>query len=124
MTTMQAPAGQRPLASAPTAIATERPHNTEEYLRWRLKRNRTVATGLLAVMAVIFTATRLVPEPGFAVRLLQAEAEAGFVGGIADWFAVTALFRHARGLPIPHTAIIPSNKEQIGRALGSSSGIF
>jgi Protein of unknown function (DUF445) len=114
MTTMQAPAGQRPLASAPTAIATERPHNTEEYLRWRLKRNRTVATGLLAVMAVIFTATHLVPEPGFAV----------LVGGIADWFAVTALFRHPRGLPIPHTAIIPSNKERIGRALGSSSGIF
>jgi uncharacterized membrane-anchored protein YjiN (DUF445 family) len=81
-----------------------------------------VATGLLAVMAVIFTATHLVPEPGFAVRLLQAEA--GLVGGIADWFAVTALFRHPRGLPIPHTAIIPSNKERIGRALGSSSGIF
>jgi uncharacterized membrane-anchored protein YjiN (DUF445 family) len=83
-----------------------------------------VATGLLAAMVVIFTATHLVPEPGFAVRLLLAEAEAGLVDGIADWFAVTALFRHPLGLPMPHTAMIPSNKERIGRALGSSSGIF
>ena len=50
--------------------------------------------------------------------LLQAAAKAGFVGGIADWFAVTALFRHPLGIPIPHTAIIPHQKERLGRALG------
>jgi hypothetical protein len=47
------------------------PHNTEEYLRWRLKRNRTVATGLLAVMAVFFTATHLIPEPGILLPVWQ-----------------------------------------------------
>jgi len=56
--------------------------------------------------------------PGFATDLLQAATKAGFVGGIADWFAVTALFRHPLGLPIPHTAIIPNQKERLGRALG------
>ena len=49
--------------------------------------------------------------------LLRAGAEAGVVGGLADWFAVTALFRHPLGLPIPHTAIVPNNKERIGTAL-------
>ena len=55
---------------------------------------------------------------GWPVELLQASAKAGFVGGIADWFAVTALFRHPLGLPIPHTAIIPQQKQRLGRALG------
>ncbi len=55
---------------------------------------------------------------GFAAGLLGASAKAGFVGGLADWFAVTALFRHPLGLPIPHTAIIPRQKERLGRALG------
>jgi uncharacterized membrane-anchored protein YjiN (DUF445 family) len=53
-----------------------------------------------------------------AADLLQAAAKAGFVGGIADWFAVTALFRHPLGIPIPHTAIIPHQKERLGAALG------
>ena len=56
--------------------------------------------------------------PGWGTDLLQAAAKAGFVGGIADWFAITALFRHPLGLPIPHTAIIPRQKERLGRALG------
>ena len=60
----------------------------------------------------------MVPEPGFTTLLIQSGAEAGMVGGLADWFAVTALFRHPLGLPIPHTAIIPSNKDRIGRTLG------
>jgi hypothetical protein len=50
---------------------------------------------------------------------LRAFAEAGMVGGLADWFAVTALFRHPLGIPIPHTAIIPNNKERLGRTLAS-----
>src|SRR3974390_1386057 len=53
-----------------------------------------------------------------ATDLLQAAAKAGFVGGIADWFAVTALFRHPLGIPIPHTAIIPNQKQRLGQALG------
>ncbi|WP_165928362.1 DUF445 domain-containing protein [Rhizobium sullae] len=69
-------------------------------------------------MGALFLATHFVTNPGFLVRLLAAAAEAGIVGGLADWFAVTALFRHPLGLPIPHTAIIPSSQERIGRSLG------
>jgi uncharacterized membrane-anchored protein YjiN (DUF445 family) len=86
--------------------------------RRRLRRNRALATGMLACMGAVFAATHLVPEPGFLTGLIRAGAEAGMVGGIADWFAVTALFRHPLGLPIPHTAIIPTNKERIGVTLG------
>jgi uncharacterized membrane-anchored protein YjiN (DUF445 family) len=86
--------------------------------RRRLRRNRLLATGMLTGMGAVFAATHLVPEPGFLTGLIRAGGEAGMVGGIADWFAVTALFRHPLGLPIPHTAIIPSNKERIGLTLG------
>src|ERR1700712_2454693 len=84
----------------------------------RLRRNRAVATGLLAGMGLVYAATHLVQDPGLTVLLVRSTAEAGVVGGLADWFAVTALFRHPLGLPIPHTAIIPSNKDRIARALG------
>jgi uncharacterized membrane-anchored protein YjiN (DUF445 family) len=76
---------------------------------------RLIATGLLVVMAASFLAARhaatAFPHPawGFAI----AFTEAAMVGGLADWFAVTALFRHPLGLPIPHTAIIPENKDRI-----------
>jgi uncharacterized membrane-anchored protein YjiN (DUF445 family) len=76
---------------------------------------RTIATGLLVLMAAGFLSARefatLYPHPawGFVV----AFTEAAMVGGLADWFAVTALFRHPLGLPIPHTAIIPENKDRI-----------
>lgn len=90
----------------------------EDAARKRLRRNRGLASGLLAVAALIFVATLFVPEPGFWVLLVRTAAEAGMVGGVADWFAVTALFRRPLGLPIPHTAIIPNNKERMGRALG------
>ena len=64
------------------------------------------------------------PPPGSTISIppgasSRAFAEAGLVGGVADWFAVTALFRHPLGLPIPHTAIIPRNKDRIGDALAS-----
>ena len=68
-------------------------------------------------MAGLTVGTYWLP-PGLATDILQAAAKAGFVGGIADWFAVTALFRHPLGLPIPHTAIIPAQKARLGRALG------
>jgi uncharacterized membrane-anchored protein YjiN (DUF445 family) len=80
---------------------------------------KVLATGLLVVMAVVFAAARAL-EPRYpALGYLKAFAEAAMVGGLADWFAVTALFRHPLGLPIPHTAIIPRNKDRIGEALAS-----
>jgi uncharacterized membrane-anchored protein YjiN (DUF445 family) len=91
---------------------------SDEAARKRLARNRIVATSMLVGMGVIFVATRMVHNPGFGTLLIQSGAEAGMVGGLADWFAVTALFRHPLGLPIPHTAIIPNNKDRIGRTIG------
>ena len=85
--------------------------------RAALRRQRAIATALLVAMAVLTLLTYAMP-PGFGTELLQAAAKAGFVGGIADWFAVTALFRHPLGIPIPHTAIIPAQKARLGRALG------
>jgi len=94
------------------------PSDTTERQRRALRRNRWLATSLLLAAATAFFATRLVPEPGLWVLLLRAGAEAAVVGGLADWFAVTALFRHPLGLPIPHTAIIPRSKDRIGAGLG------
>ena len=80
---------------------------------------KVVATGLLVVMAAVFLASRAL-QPQFAwLAYVKAFAEAAMVGGLADWFAVTALFRHPLGLPIPHTAIIPRNKDRIGEALAT-----
>lgn len=85
--------------------------------RRALARHRGFASALLALMAALTLATFWMPQ-GMWTEVLQAAAKAGFVGGIADWFAVTALFRHPLGLPIPHTAIIPAQKARLGRALG------
>ena len=80
---------------------------------------KVVATGLLVVMAVVFGVTRAL-EPQYPwLGYVKAFAEAAMVGGLADWFAVTALFRHPLGLPIPHTAIIPRNKDRIGETLAN-----
>lgn len=87
--------------------------------RAQLIRQRRLATGLLLIMGLIYLATKLVPEPAYWVLLLRAGAEAAMVGGLADWFAVSALFRHPFGIPVPHTAIIPKNKERIGEGLGT-----
>ena len=80
---------------------------------------KVAATGLLVAMAVTFFTARAL-EPAYPwLAWVKAFAEAGMVGGLADWFAVTALFRHPLGLPIPHTAIIPRNKDRIGEALAT-----
>jgi uncharacterized membrane-anchored protein YjiN (DUF445 family) len=80
---------------------------------------RTIATLLLVLMLAIFIATSAIDFHGAAwPPYVQAFSEAGLVGACADWFAVVALFRHPFGLPIPHTAIVPNNKERIGRAMG------
>jgi uncharacterized membrane-anchored protein YjiN (DUF445 family) len=80
---------------------------------------KVVATGLLVVMAAVFALTRVMQPVHPWLGYVKAFAEAAMVGGLADWFAVTALFRHPLGLPIPHTAIIPRNKDRIGEALAS-----
>ncbi len=78
---------------------------------------RLIATGLLALMAAVFVAARLNEAMHPALGYIRAFAEAAMVGGLADWFAVTALFRHPLGIPIPHTAIVPRNKDRIGDTL-------
>lgn len=82
-----------------------------------LRRFRRFATGLLALMAVLAVGSYFLP-PNWWTGLMQSAARAGFIGGVADWFAVTALFRHPLGIPIPHTAIIPNQRERLGQALG------
>lgn len=83
----------------------------------RLRRTRLFATALLAVMGIIFIGTTWLASPSPYIGAIRAFAEAALVGGLADWFAVTALFRRPLGLPIPHTAIVPARKNEIGRAL-------
>ncbi|MEO5810073.1 MAG: DUF445 domain-containing protein [Sphingomicrobium sp.] len=80
---------------------------------------KRAATGLLFVMAAIFAVARTLEPNHPWLAWVKAFAEAAMVGGLADWFAVTALFRHPLGLPIPHTAIIPRNKDRIGEALAN-----
>ena len=82
-----------------------------------LRRMKLIAGALLVVAAVTYVLCRTLTSGHGFWGYLQAAAEASMVGGLADWFAVTALFRHPLGLPIPHTAIIPSKKDQIGAGL-------
>jgi len=106
-------AGPTPEPSAPAAVS---PFGGDPLTEDKAKRMRWTATGLLAAMAVLFFTSHgpaVAPGAHPAWGYLNAFAEAAMVGGLADWFAVTALFRHPLGLPIPHTAIIPQNKDRI-----------
>src|SRR3954463_771011 len=99
--------------------------DTEKARQYAIMRTR--ATALLGVFTLLFIATAAFAHyrPGIApfwLGLLRATAEAAMVGGVADWFAVTALFRHPLGLPLPHTAIVASRKDRIGRSLGNFVG--
>jgi len=85
----------------------------------RLDAMKRRATGLLGVAAAIFVAAYAFEGRYPWLGYIRATAEASLVGGLADWFAVTALFRHPLGLPIPHTAIVATRKERIGRILGT-----
>jgi uncharacterized membrane-anchored protein YjiN (DUF445 family) len=85
----------------------------------QLIRMRRIATGLLLVMAAIFLGARLLEARYSGLAYVAAFAEAAMVGGLADWFAVTALFRHPFGIAIPHTAIIPNNKDRIGESVAT-----
>ena len=86
--------------------------------RLALRRMKAVALGALIFMAVLFVVAFWLQERQPWLGYVRAAAEGGMVGALADWFAVTALFRRPLGLPIPHTAIIPSRKDEIGRTLG------
>lgn len=85
----------------------------------QLDRMKRRATGLLVVMAAVFVAAHVLEADHPWLGYVRATAEAAMVGGVADWFAITALFRRPLNLPIPHTAIIPTRKDRIGRTLGN-----
>jgi uncharacterized membrane-anchored protein YjiN (DUF445 family) len=83
-----------------------------------LRQMKRIAGGLLLAMAVVFLIAFAFQDRYPWLEYVRAAAEGGMVGALADWFAVTALFRHPLGLKIPHTAIIPRKKDQIGASLG------
>ncbi|HXH80570.1 MAG TPA: DUF445 domain-containing protein [Nocardioides sp.] len=98
----------------PMPMITPDPGADEERRRG-LRRMRTVAVSLLVFAAVVYAAT--LGREGEVWGFVNAGAEASMVGAIADWFAVTALFKHPLGIPIPHTALIPKRKDELGKGL-------
>ncbi len=118
-----APRSDHDMIDAAPAAAPQRPtwavEEADAQRRRDLSRARRRATGLFVVVVVAYFSLRLgVDDRSGAIGYVVAFFEAAMVGALADWFAVTALFRHPWGVPIPHTAIIPNRKEQIGRGLG------
>ncbi|MFI8853753.1 DUF445 domain-containing protein [Streptomyces sp. NPDC053499] len=115
-----APAGGGP--RGPGGIGGFTPADEER--RRGVRRMKTIATGALLLMATVFVLVKWAQHAGAGpwTGYVAAAAEAGMVGALADWFAVTALFRHPMGLPIPHTAIIPTKKDQLGQSLGDFVG--
>ena len=94
------------------------PDENDEQRRKELRTHKARATGLLLVATIAFIVLVVTTDGSGWSGYAEAAAEAAMVGGVADWFAVTALFRHPLRLPIPHTAIIPNRKDQIGESLG------
>lgn len=91
--------------------------NPDSVLRAKFRRYKLFASSLLGLMAALTVGSYWLPASPWTL-LLRDAAKAGFIGGVADWFAVTALFRRPLGLPIPHTAILPAQKQRLGDALG------
>lgn len=110
-------AGGPAAAAAPLASASASADNHRR--RVDLRRMKRTATGLFLAATAVFLVTRALEDATPWLGYVRATAEAAMVGAVADWFAVTALFRHPLGLPIPHTAIIASRKDDIGRGLGT-----
>jgi uncharacterized membrane-anchored protein YjiN (DUF445 family) len=103
----------------PQSIAAAQPLTNDDPSKLaQLNTMKRRATGLLVFFSVVFAAASAFEDRYAWVGYLRALAEAAMIGGIADWFAITALFRQPLGLPIPHTAIIPQRKDRIGRSLG------
>ncbi|RPK50360.1 hypothetical protein EES39_05925 [Streptomyces sp. ADI92-24] len=96
----------------------------DEEKRRGVRRMKTMASGLLLLVALVYVLATWAKNEGVGgwPGFVAAAAEAGMVGALADWFAVTALFKRPLGLPIPHTAIIPTKKDQLGASLGSFVG--
>ncbi|WP_246257564.1 DUF445 domain-containing protein [Amycolatopsis anabasis] len=111
-------------APARAALADPPGPANEESKRRGLRKMKLVALSFLLGATVIFLLTSWAQAAGWPgwVGYVKAAAEAGMVGALADWFAVTALFRHPLRLRIPHTAIIPSKKDTLGRSLGEFVG--
>jgi len=103
--------GTTPAAATPTA-------NSDASKIAALRRMKTIALSLLVLMAIIFAVSFGLQGRYPWLEYVRAAAEGGMVGALADWFAVTALFKYPLGLKIPHTAIIPNNKDAIGASLG------
>ncbi|MGW1551318.1 DUF445 domain-containing protein [Streptomyces sp. NPDC002346] len=116
-TAASAPARPAPLASFAYTAA-------DEEKRRGVRHMKTTATGLLLLVALVYVLATWAKNAGVGgwPGFVAAAAEAGMVGALADWFAVTALFKRPLGLPIPHTAIIPTKKDQLGASLGSFVG--
>src|SRR5882757_2836895 len=102
--------------SASPALRAE-PESAEVRVR-QLAAARRRATALLGAVTALFVAVTAAGVHGTLLGYVQAGAEASMVGGVADWFAVTALFRHPLGVPIPHTALIVERKDQFAATLG------
>jgi uncharacterized membrane-anchored protein YjiN (DUF445 family) len=111
--------GAPPISDRPSRAAAPAPVPDEVERQQRLDQIKARATGLLILATVVFVITRLLEPRYHWVGYLRAMAEAAMVGGLADWFAVTAIFRHPMGIPIPHTAIIPARKDRVARTLGA-----
>jgi uncharacterized membrane-anchored protein YjiN (DUF445 family) len=108
------PAATMPASPAPPALERE---STDLRAR-RLAAARRRATGLLVAVTALFVVVTAFGAHGTLLGFVQAGAEASMVGGVADWFAVTALFRHPLGLPIPHTALLVERKDSFAATLG------
>lgn len=102
------------MVRTPTALLSA----ADQQRRAALRMMKSIALGALVLLAVVFVVASALEARYPALSYVRATAEGGMVGALADWFAVTALFRRPLGLPIPHTAIIPTRKDEIGRALG------
>src|SRR5947209_12685692 len=114
-TSSPAPAGGGGVAAVSPAWS--RPDDASRQAQLDAMKRR--ATGLLALAVAVFVAARIFEAQYPWLGWVRATAEASLVGGLADWFAVTALFRQRLALPIPHTAIVATRKERIGRILGN-----
>jgi uncharacterized membrane-anchored protein YjiN (DUF445 family) len=112
------PASTVPASAGPASPASAPEHESPELRARRLAAARRRATALLAGVTALFAAVTVAGAHGTFLGYVQAGAEASMVGGVADWFAVTALFRRPLGLPIPHTALIVERKDQFAVTLG------
>src|SRR6476660_245223 len=115
------PAGpQAPSSPAPVraAVANRQLSAGDAEKAAALRKMKLLALSLLIAMAVVFVVAFALQKEYPWLQYVRAAAEGGMVGALADWFAVTALFKYPMGIKIPHTAIIPRRKDQIGASLG------